>query len=110
MSADVVDARDLSLFKDGLFSHSFTHFAIMMDDTDSAKVASEIFRTLQPGGTASVTTWKQSVTALTDRVTRRIRPHVEPPEVLPKVWETKEHAGAALNMPIHQLHIQKISV
>jgi ubiquinone/menaquinone biosynthesis C-methylase UbiE len=91
VSAEVMDAGELKGFGDEMFTHSFTHFAIMMEDSAARKVASEVYRTLQPGGTASITTWLQSATALMDRVARRIRPHVEPVPVIPPEWETKEH-------------------
>jgi ubiquinone/menaquinone biosynthesis C-methylase UbiE len=96
VSAEIMDARDLSVFEEGKFSHSFTHFAIMMAGEDAIKVASEIYRTLQPNGTACVTTWKQSATDLIDNVARRIRPHEEPYQPIPKEWKTKEHLAATL--------------
>jgi SAM-dependent methyltransferase len=44
-------------FPDNKLTHSFTNFAIMaMPEPD--KVAAHIYRTLKPGGTAVITTWK----------------------------------------------------
>jgi ubiquinone/menaquinone biosynthesis C-methylase UbiE len=54
--AEVMDAQCLT-FPDNEFTHSFTKFAIMaMPGPD--KAAAHIYRTLKPGGTAVITTWK----------------------------------------------------
>jgi len=43
-------------FDDNFFSHSFTNF-LFNSTKEPEKVASNIYRTLKPGGTAIVTTW-----------------------------------------------------
>jgi ubiquinone/menaquinone biosynthesis C-methylase UbiE len=58
LSFDVMDGIDLE-FPDETFTHSITNMGIMFFP-DGAKGASEIYRTLKPGGTAFVTTWKSA--------------------------------------------------
>jgi len=62
--ADKVDAQVMNslelTFPDATFTHSFTNFTLMMMPLDDAKkAAAEIYRTLQPGGTAEVSTWQK---------------------------------------------------
>jgi len=53
----VMDAQELS-FPDDHFTHSFTDFALMAIPNPE-KAAKQIYRTLRPGGTAVLTTWKE---------------------------------------------------
>lgn len=55
VEARVMDAQDLT-FEDNSFTHSITNFGIFLFP-DPVKAASEIRRTLRPGGVALVTTW-----------------------------------------------------
>lgn len=55
--AETMDAQDLQ-YPDNKFTHSFTNFALMAMP-DPLKAAKHIYRTLKPGGTAALTTWKQ---------------------------------------------------
>ncbi|KAF2829132.1 S-adenosyl-L-methionine-dependent methyltransferase [Ophiobolus disseminans] len=57
ISFDAVPGEALG-FPDNHFTHSITNQGIMFFK-DAEKGASEIHRTLQPGGTAIVTTWKE---------------------------------------------------
>ena len=57
MSFDTMPGEDLR-FPDNHFTHSFTNQGILFFK-DAAKGASEIHRTLKPGGTAIVTSWKE---------------------------------------------------
>jgi ubiquinone/menaquinone biosynthesis C-methylase UbiE len=90
ISAAILDSRHLEGFGDGKFTHSITNFAIMTDDAGADKIASEIYRTLQPGGAAMVTSWEHSAVELVDRVSRRIRPNHDPVRVISPEWATKE--------------------
>src|SRR5256885_11691603 len=58
VNAEVLDAQDLKL-PDDKFTHSFTNFAVMAFP-DPLKAAKHIYRTLKPGGTAALTTWKKT--------------------------------------------------
>jgi len=55
--AEVMDAQDLK-YPDDKFTHSFTNF-VLMALPDPLKAAQQIYRTLKPGGTAALTTWKK---------------------------------------------------
>ena len=55
--SEVMDAQDLK-YPDEKFTHSFTNFALMAIP-DPIKAAKQIYRTLKPGGTAALTTWKE---------------------------------------------------
>ena len=54
---ELMDAQDLK-YPDDKFTHSFTNFALMAIP-DPLKAAKQIYRTLKPGGTAALTTWKE---------------------------------------------------
>ncbi|KAI4709489.1 hypothetical protein J4E89_005505 [Alternaria sp. Ai002NY15] len=58
LSFDVMDGVNLT-FPDETFTHSLTNMGIMFFP-DGEKGAAEIYRTLKPGGTAVVTTWKST--------------------------------------------------
>lgn len=57
VQSEVMDAQELK-YPDENFTHSFTNFALMAMP-DPLKAAKQIYRTLKPGGTAALTTWKQ---------------------------------------------------
>lgn len=57
VQSEVMDAQELT-YADDKFTHSFTNFALMAIP-DPLKAAKQIYRTLKPGGTAALTTWKQ---------------------------------------------------
>ncbi|WAO95358.1 Methyltransf-25 domain-containing protein [Fusarium falciforme] len=85
-------------FPDGTFSHSFTNMGLMFF-ADPAKGAKEIWRTLQPGGVAVVTTWTapRNVNVIRD-VQMQIKPE-DPPFQVPvfrdiQVSEVEVHFGA----------------
>lgn len=56
VQAQVMDCRDLT-FPDNKFSHIYMAFVIFALDNPE-KAARELYRTLQPGGCAYVTSWK----------------------------------------------------
>lgn len=56
VKADVMRAQDLT-FPDNFFTHSFTTFVVANLD-DGPIAAGHLYRTLKPGGTAVVCTWK----------------------------------------------------
>ena len=56
LSFDVIDGIDLT-YPDEMFTHSITNMGIFFFP-DAAKGAAQIYRTLKPGGTAIVTSWK----------------------------------------------------
>jgi ubiquinone/menaquinone biosynthesis C-methylase UbiE len=56
VQSEVMDAQDLK-YPDDKFTHSFTNFALMAIP-DPLKAVKQIYRTLKPGGTAAITTWK----------------------------------------------------
>jgi ubiquinone/menaquinone biosynthesis C-methylase UbiE len=58
LSFDVMDGVDLKL-PDEAFTHSITSMGLFFF-SDAAKGAEHIYRTLKPGGTAIVTSWKSS--------------------------------------------------
>jgi len=90
ISAQLVDAQDLKPFLNETFTHSVTNFAIMVEDVPAIRIASEIHRSLKPGGVAIVSTWQRAGTDLIEAVCRRIRPGLEPLQVIPSAWKTKE--------------------
>jgi hypothetical protein len=60
LKSQVMAMQDLK-FPDETFSHSFTNFAIFgLADPEAAKAATHIYRTLQKGGTAILTVWKET--------------------------------------------------
>ncbi|KAL1798613.1 hypothetical protein ACET3X_002650 [Alternaria dauci] len=58
LSFDVMDGSDLT-YPDETFTHSITNMGIFFFP-DAAKGAAQIYRTLKPGGTAVVTSWKST--------------------------------------------------
>lgn len=80
-------------FDDNVFSHSFTNFGLMFFK-DPATGASEIYRTLKPGGVAYITTWAdignvESIRKTEDAI-REGEPEFKFP--IPKEWESAAHA------------------
>jgi ubiquinone/menaquinone biosynthesis C-methylase UbiE len=59
IAADVMPGEDLRL-PDNHFTHSFTNQGVTFF-SDAVKGASEIYRTLKPGGTAFVTAWSREL-------------------------------------------------
>jgi ubiquinone/menaquinone biosynthesis C-methylase UbiE len=60
VSTDVLDVRDLKTLEDNTFTHVITNFGFAPDVKDLSgplKAAKEMYRVLQPGGVAVVTTW-----------------------------------------------------
>ncbi len=85
-----LNPRHLEGFGAENLTHSITNFAIMTDDFSACRMASEMYRTLQPGITAMVMSWEHSAMELMDRVSRRIRPNHDLVRVISPEWATKE--------------------
>lgn len=60
VEAHVMDAKRLDKIPDGILTHSFTNFLFVRGwgEDDMVAFASEIYRTLRPGGTACNAAWK----------------------------------------------------
>ncbi|KLU91226.1 hypothetical protein MAPG_09748 [Magnaporthiopsis poae ATCC 64411] len=57
--SQVMDSRELFGFDDAVFTHSFSNFVVLgMSEADTARVVSEMRRTLKPGGVAVLTAWR----------------------------------------------------
>lgn len=65
-----MDCRELG-FPGDAFSHSFTNFVFLQARRDDRRCASEMYRTLQPGGIAVVTTWEDLPTMAVFRQTHQ---------------------------------------
>ena len=64
MKVERMGMQDLT-FPDETFSHSFTNFAIFaLSDPEAAKAAEHIHRSLRKGGTAFLTVWAETPTAV----------------------------------------------
>ncbi|KIW00505.1 uncharacterized protein PV09_08025 [Verruconis gallopava] len=113
VSAQVMNSTSLS-FEDNKFTHVFMNAAISMADEIAVKMAGEIYRTLQPGGAACVTSWSKSGVGLVENVSKRIRPDLPPVIVIAPEWSTKEKlvetlvAGgfAASNIEVHHIDVE----
>lgn len=57
VTAQVMDGSNLSAFEDEMFTHSITNFGIFAFP-DAIAGVKHILRTLKPGGSAAITTWK----------------------------------------------------
>jgi ubiquinone/menaquinone biosynthesis C-methylase UbiE len=60
VETDILDVRDLKTLEDDTFTHVITNFGFSPtpdDHSGPAKAAAEMYRVLQPGGVAVVTTW-----------------------------------------------------
>jgi ubiquinone/menaquinone biosynthesis C-methylase UbiE len=85
VQASVMDSESLA-FEDDSFTCSITNFSLMIFP-DGEKAAREIFRTLRPGGTAVVTTWKENgFIDLIHRTQKRIRPDLPELIIYDKEW------------------------
>ena len=87
-------------FGDNVFTHSFTNFAIMvLPEPDAATAASELHRTLQPGGTAVVLSWKRlGHIELLDEVLLKVKPGTTVPRggLLSDAWLSEETLARVL--------------
>ena len=69
-----LDAHDLSSLADNYFTHSITNFSIFTF-AKAETAMSEVYRTLRPGGTAVVTSWRRfAVLPIVHEVQKRLRP------------------------------------
>jgi ubiquinone/menaquinone biosynthesis C-methylase UbiE len=74
--SETMDAQDLK-YPDDKFTHSFTNFALMIMP-EPLKAAKHIYRTLKPGGTAALTTWKkQGYMVIFHDAQRKVKPDSE---------------------------------
>jgi ubiquinone/menaquinone biosynthesis C-methylase UbiE len=93
VQSEVMDAQDLK-YPDDTFTHSFTHFALMAIP-DQLKAAKQIYRTLRPGGSAAITTWKHlGYMVIFHDAQRKVKPDstfLPGPRGIPEEWmgETK---------------------
>ncbi|KAL8405315.1 hypothetical protein RB596_004249, partial [Gaeumannomyces avenae] len=57
--SQAMDSRELLGFDDAIFTHSFSNFVVLgMSEADTARVVSEMRRTLKLGGVAILTAWR----------------------------------------------------
>jgi ubiquinone/menaquinone biosynthesis C-methylase UbiE len=108
MFFDAMPGEELR-FPDNHFTHSFTNHGIQFFK-DGNKGASELYRTLQPGGSAVVTTWKELPYVAPLQAAQKVvtpgAPLFRVP--IPEVWwqashlkETLENGGFA-NVDVHE--------
>jgi len=95
LHAAVMDSQELG-FEDEKFTHSIMNFAIfILNDPDMA--AHEIWRTLKPGGTAVVTTWKENgFVDWIHRTQKSVRPDLPLFAVYDEEWQTAEKLQGTL--------------
>ncbi|KAL6237716.1 hypothetical protein BDW75DRAFT_248722 [Aspergillus navahoensis] len=90
LTVSVMDAEELT-FSDHLFTHSYTNMGFPFF-SNGEKAAGHVYRTLRPGGTAFISTWKTlGYLRPLHKAQRAVRPAAElwdPP--MPKEWYTKE--------------------
>jgi ubiquinone/menaquinone biosynthesis C-methylase UbiE len=87
VTAQVMDAQNVSGLKDNTFTHSITNFVIFALP-HPVNAASEIYRTLNPGGVAAVTTWRYSGSLdLFRRVQRAVRPDKPAFDPISRDWD-----------------------
>lgn len=86
-------------FPDDTFTHSFTNFVILQVLHDDVKCASEIYRTLQPGGLAIVTTWEHlaTMTVFREAHHRVYGEARELPKMLQPHWYGGKHVIKAMS-------------
>jgi len=95
VTASVMDAQDLK-FEDESFTHSITNLGIFVLP-DPGKGFKEIYRTLKPGGTAVVTTWKDPGNMRhVHRIQKRIRPDLPLFYPVNPAWQEESTLGTAL--------------
>ncbi|KAJ4334085.1 hypothetical protein N0V87_007138 [Didymella glomerata] len=78
-------------FPDATFTHSFTNIAIFFTSSAGLDGAKEIYRTLQPGGTAVVNCWAYVTWLLP---VRAVHEHIRPGKPFPTpvvAWHDGEH-------------------
>ncbi|KAL2851895.1 S-adenosyl-L-methionine-dependent methyltransferase [Aspergillus pseudoustus] len=90
LTVEIMDAEDLT-YTDGTFTHSYTNLGFPFFPHPE-KAAEQVYRTLRPGGTAFISTWKTLgyMRPLHD-AQRAVRPNDalwEPP--MPKDWYRQE--------------------
>ncbi|KAF4178028.1 hypothetical protein CNMCM8694_001969 [Aspergillus lentulus] len=79
-NAEIMDAEELTC-PDNMFTHSYTNLGILFLKNPE-KGASHIYRTLQPGGTAFLTTWsKLGYLSPVRRAQKAVRPDSTPWEL-----------------------------
>jgi ubiquinone/menaquinone biosynthesis C-methylase UbiE len=90
LSVSVMDAENLS-YPDNTFTHSYTNLGFPFFP-NGEKAAAHVYRTLRPGGTAFISTWKTlGYLRPLHAAQRAVRPTStlwEPP--MPKDWYTQE--------------------
>lgn len=90
VEAEVMSSEALS-FPDDMFTHSITNFVIHVSPND-AQIASHIFRTLRPGGTAVLTIWKDPVLVTAVQAALDIvRPGMPYPQSIERAWFNASH-------------------
>jgi ubiquinone/menaquinone biosynthesis C-methylase UbiE len=91
LTFDVIDGTNLTI-PDSSFTHSITNMGLMFFP-DPQKGAEHIYRTLKPGGTAIVTSWKSSgYLPLIHEAQQTVRPDDAPWKwPIPEVWFQGEH-------------------
>ena len=73
ITCKTLDAHDLSSLADNHFTHSITNFSIFTF-TKPELAMSEVFRTLQPGGKAVVTSWRRfAVLPIVHKIQKTLR-------------------------------------
>ncbi|GFF56451.1 hypothetical protein IFM46972_10518 [Aspergillus udagawae] len=97
VEASVMDAEELT-FPGEMFSHSYTNLGILFFQNPE-KAAAHIYRTLRPGGTASVTTWSElGYVAHVHRAQKAIRPDSTPWELpIDMAWFAEEKLRRVLD-------------
>jgi ubiquinone/menaquinone biosynthesis C-methylase UbiE len=92
LTTHVLGAEDLELLTDDDFDYSFTNFGFLFFK-DADKAAKHVYRTLKPGGSAYVTTWKSLpyVEAI-QKAAVSVRPgYSEPVVPLNPLWMNAAH-------------------
>jgi len=115
VDAQVMDAMELT-FPDSTFTHSFTNdVLIAMPLDDAKKAATQIYRTLQPGGTAVVTTWRKlGYMGMFKDVVHQVKPGTFVGEggLIPDHWMTEETLRDVLvagGFKTEQIEIKSVS-
>jgi len=118
--ADKVDAQVMNsaelAFPDATFTHSFTNFALpTMPQDDAEKAAAQIYRTLQPGGTAEISIFrKMSYLDLFKKAADQVKPGTVVNEggAIPAHWmkeETLRDVLVAGGFKSEQIQIKSVS-
>ncbi|KAL4880322.1 S-adenosyl-L-methionine-dependent methyltransferase [Aspergillus karnatakaensis] len=90
LNISVQNAEELQ-YEDNTFTHSYTNLGFPFFP-DGVKAAGQVYRTLSPGGTAFVTTWKKlGYLRPIHQAQLAVRPEATPWEVpMPREWMTRE--------------------